>query len=116
MRNLIYLAAFSAALAITPALHAAGKTDVKGEIVDTFCYLSMGAKGPSHATCGKECAKKGIPVGLLNEKKDLYVLLPAKDHSPLPAAVIENMGKTVTVSGEVIDKGGSHFLKVDAVK
>src|SRR5437868_4128419 len=37
---------------------------VTGEVVDTFCYGTMGARGASHRQCGMDCAKKGIPVGL----------------------------------------------------
>ena len=88
---------------------------VKGEVVDTFCYASMGARGESHAKCGMGCAKNGIPVGLVEGNK-MYILLPAKDAQPLPAAVTEKMGKVVTVTGQAFSSGGVSFLTVESVK
>src|SRR5438309_7902229 len=62
--------ALSLALCMPATLRAAGEgggkeVSVKGEVIDTFCYATMGAKGPSHKQCGIDCAHKGIPVGLL---------------------------------------------------
>ena len=88
---------------------------VKGEVVDTMCYASMGAGGEGHAKCGIGCAKKGIPVGLVEGKK-MYILLPAKDATGLPATVVDHMGKTVTVTGKSYESGGNSFLTVESVK
>jgi hypothetical protein len=96
-----------------------GEKDVTltGEVIDTYCYATMGARGESHRECGLECAKAGIPVGLLQEKTDtVYVLLPDKDKTGLPEGVIQKMGRTATVTGHVIKKGGSQFLVVESVK
>lgn len=90
---------------------------VTGEVVDTFCYGTMGARGASHRQCGLDCAKKGIPVGLAEKGTDkLYVLLPNKDKTALPEEVVNKMGETVTVTGHAYAKGGSNFLTVESVK
>jgi hypothetical protein len=90
---------------------------VSGEVVDTFCYATMGAKGASHKPCGIDCAKKGIPVGLLEQGTNkLYVLLPSKDKTALPDDVIAKMGSTATVTGKVHTSGGDNFLTVESVK
>lgn len=89
---------------------------VKGELVDTYCFLTMGAKGASHKECAITCAKKGIPVGLLEEGTGkLYVLLPAKNGESLPDSVTSKMGDTVTVKGNGYTNGGSQFLTVESV-
>ena len=101
---------------VTAAVYAADKTvTVKGEVVDTMCYASMGAKGEGHAKCGMTCAAKGVPVGLVEGSK-MYILLPAKDAQGLPKAVTEKMGKEVTVTGKTYSAGGNTFLTVDSVK
>lgn len=98
-----------------PAL-AATKT-VTGEVVDAFCFTSMGARGASHRQCGIECAKKGIPVGLLEKGTNtLYVLLPKEHGAALPDDVIQKMGSEVSVTGQVQTTGGSNFLTVESVK
>jgi hypothetical protein len=96
----------------------AGEKDVSvtGEVIDTFCYAAMGAKGASHKQCGIDCAKKGIPVGLLDKAGNIHVLLPAKDKTPLPDDVVNKMGSTVTVTGHAHKKGGVAFLMVESVK
>ena len=90
---------------------------VTGEVIDTYCYATMGAKGEGHRSCGIECAKKGIAVGLLEEKTDkVYVLLPNKDKGTLPDAVIDKMGRKATITGHTYMSGGSQFLTVESVK
>ena len=104
------------ALCLASVAFAAQKpVTIKGEVVDTMCYASMGARGASHVKCGMACAKAGIPVGLVEGKK-MYILLPAKDGQPLPASVAENMGKVVSVTGNVYESGGNRFLTVESVK
>ena len=110
------VAACAALFAMASATVASAET-VTGEVVDAFCFSAMGAKGPSHKQCGIDCAKKGIPVALLeNGTNKVYVLLPAKDKSPLPDEVINKMGSEATVTGTVHSTGGSTFLTVESVK
>ncbi len=78
--------------------------------------MSMGAKGEGHRQCGLDCAKKGIPVGILENGTDkVYVLMPNKDKTALPDEVINKMGQTATITGHVYSKGGSQFLTVESV-
>ncbi|HLK09984.1 MAG TPA: hypothetical protein VKW76_01245 [Candidatus Binatia bacterium] len=96
-----------------------GQKDVSvtGEVVDTFCYTAMGARGASHRQCGLDCARKGIPVGLVEKGTDkLYVLLPNKDKTALPEDVVNKMGEQATVTGHAYTKGGTSFLAVESVK
>ncbi len=98
-------------------LHAAESVQVTGEIVDTYCYALMGAKGPSHRQCAIDCIKKGIPAGLLEEGTNkLYILLPNKDKSPLPEDLIKKVAEKVTIIGKVYTSGGIQFLTVESIK
>jgi hypothetical protein len=102
---------------ILSAAMAADAVTMTGEVVDTYCYGLMGAKGESHRSCGISCAKAGIPMGLLQDGTDkLYVLLPNKDNSPLPPAVMDKMGRKATITGKVYSTGGSQFLTVESIK
>jgi hypothetical protein len=98
-------------------VHAAETVTVTGEIIDTYCYALMGAKGEGHRQCAIDCVKKGIPAGLLEDKTNkVYVLLPNKDRSPLPQAVIDKMAKKVTITGKTYASGGSQFLTIESIK
>jgi hypothetical protein len=97
--------------------YGADSVSVTGEVVDTYCYAIMGAKGESHRSCAITCIEKGIPAGLLEKGTDkLYVLLPNKDKAPLPKEVIDKVGRQATITGKVYAAGGSQFLTVESVK
>ncbi len=90
---------------------------VKGEVIDTYCYALMGAKGESHRQCAIDCVKAGIPAGLLEEGTGkVYVLLPNKDKTGLPKGVIDKMGQIASITGKAYVSGGSNFLTVESIK
>ena len=104
-------------LSILTPLYAAETVTVKGEVIDTYCYALMGAKGESHRQCAIDCVKAGIPAGLLEEGTGkVYVLLPNKDKTGLPKGVIDKMGRMATVTGKAYTSGGSNFLTVESIK
>ena len=90
---------------------------VTGNLEDSYCYGTMGAKGAGHKACAMKCAAKGIPVALVEKGTDkILVLLPNKDQSPLPGDVTNRMEDEVTITGKEYSKGGVNFLVVDSVK
>jgi len=98
-------------------IYAAEAVTVKGEVIDTYCYALMGAKGESHRQCAIDCIKAGIPAGLLEEGTGkVYVLLPNKDKGGLPKGVIDKMGRMASVTGKAYTSGGSNFLTVESIK
>jgi hypothetical protein len=114
---LISLVVFLAVVSLSTAVYAAESVTVTGEVIDTYCYSMAGAKGEAHRQCALECAKKGIPLGLLEDGTNkVYVLLPSKNASPLPPSVIDNMARKVTITGKVVESGGSRFVTVESVK
>jgi hypothetical protein len=105
-----------APLAFASIVSAAEK-NVTGTLEDSFCYVTMGAHGPGHQKCAQTCARKGIPVSLVEKGSgNMYILLPPKNDEPLPDSVITRMEDEVTVTGDEIDKGGVRYLTVKAVK
>jgi hypothetical protein len=107
--GLLLFAMFAAA-----ALHADTLT---GEVVDTFCYAHSRIAGPSHAACALKCAKAGVPLALLDDRTHrIYLLLPDKDAGPLPAALVNQAGKRVTIDGDILTTNGSTFLRVKAFR
>lgn len=104
------------AASFATAASAAQKT-VTGTLEDSFCYVTMGAHGPSHKKCAIGCAKKGIPVALVEKGTEkIYILLPPKNDTELGSNVISKMEDQVTVTGDAYDKGGVEYLTVQSVK
>jgi hypothetical protein len=95
----------------------AAEKAVTGTLEDSFCFVTMGTHGADHKKCAMGCAKKGIPVALVETGTDkMYVLLPPNNDSSLPDDVIHKMETEVTVTGDAYDKGGVTYLTVKSVK
>ena len=64
----------------TVALADGSAKSVTGNLEDSYCYSTMGAKGPGHKECAMKCAKAGIPVALIETGTEKsYILLPRKN-------------------------------------
>ena len=90
---------------------------IKGELVDSLCYVAMNAKGSGHKQCAMDCAKAGIPISILEEGTDkLYTVLPKEDKTGYPESVVSKMGETVTLKGDLYENGGNRYVTVESVE
>jgi hypothetical protein len=113
--------AIVASLAIAPLATTASEGDttpttLKGEVIDTACYLEKGARGDKHRQCALNCLSSGIPPSLLTDDGKLYLLLPP--HGPRDAydKVKGMAAEVVTVKGRLMSSGGMEALEVTAVE
>jgi len=119
MRNTVLVIAMSTMLAGTALLRAQPKGEritVKGEVVDLWCYLEGGDRGPAKKQCAMACAKAGNPIGILDAAGNLYVAAGLKDHQPAQTMLLNRMSDEVTATGTVVKKGGVQMIYVDTVK
>jgi hypothetical protein len=117
MRKRMIFGVLVGLLMVVGSVYAAEPIKIKGEIIDTYCYGLMGAKGESHRQCAIDCIKAGISAGLLEDGTGkVYVLLPNKDKTGLPKEVMDKIAHVVTITGKVYTKGGSQFLTVEKVE
>jgi hypothetical protein len=110
---------FALLIAGTPSLSAQPKgerTTVRGEVVDLWCYLEGGDRGPAKKDCATACAKAGNPIGVLDAKGNLCVTAGLKDHQPAQTILVDKMSQEVTVTGTLVKKGGVEMIYVDTVK
>ncbi|HTM57936.1 MAG TPA: hypothetical protein VL123_05915 [Candidatus Udaeobacter sp.] len=89
---------------------------VTGEVVDTGCYMAHEAKGEKHVDCATKCINNGMPMGLLTSSGTLYLV--TLDHeNPDPYKKLKGMaGKTVTVSGTMMERSGMKGIEATEVK
>src|ERR687888_1232456 len=84
MRNMLRLTAAFALLygaATTVVAQPKGeRATIKGEVVDMWCYLEGGDRGPAKKECATACAKAGNPIAIVDAKGNLYVVASLKDH------------------------------------
>ena len=88
---------------------------IKGEIVDTHCYTSRGAKGEEHAGCGNACISRGVPAGLLTADGTLYLLLNEKSSS-VQEKVAGKVGKVVVAHGKIVERNGLKTFQLVSIE
>ena len=98
--------------------HGGGNTvTIKGELVDSLCYVAMNATGAGHKQCAIACAKAGIPISMLEDGTGkLYTVLPKEDKTGYPESVIAKMGEQVTLKGDLYENGGNRYVTVESVE
>ncbi|NNK77381.1 MAG: hypothetical protein HKP40_01585 [Litoreibacter sp.] len=117
------LAALALTLA-TPSLAAEGeRVQIRGEIIDTWCYYSGVMGGPdavvgtAHHTCAMWCSAGGIPVGLLGDDGQVYMVLKIEgdDASASGDTQLSLASHEITADGMLYKRDGLNYLVVEKV-
>ena len=115
----VALASLGQSLAAT-----AGETiEIKGEVIDTWCYFSGVMGGPdavtgsAHHTCALWCAAGGIPVGVRTEDGQVYLVLKLEGQDPLEPtdAVMEIQTDVITARGKHYLRDGVNYIVVEKI-
>lgn len=95
------------------------RVTVTGEIIDSWCYLSeiMWASGSAHHRCAVWCARGGVPVSILGEDEEVYVLLLVEDDPEVIGneAVFRSQTNEVVVDGDLYERDGVKYLAVTEI-
>lgn len=95
------------------------RVTVTGEIIDSWCYLSeiMWASGSAHHRCAVWCARGGVPVSILGEDEEVYVLLLVEDDPEVIGneAVFRSQTNEVVVDGDLYERDGVKYLAVTKI-
>ena len=97
--------------------------EIKGEVIDTWCYFSgvMGGEdavvGTAHHTCALWFAAGGIPVGVRTEEGDVYMVLKYEGEDILKPSdnIMEVQSDTITAKGLHYVRDGVNYLVVEKV-
>ncbi len=113
-------AAAAAALWVTAAQAAAAqRVEVTGEVIDSWCYISeiMYPEGTAHHQCALWCAAGGIPVGILGDDGEVYLVLKMGDDTTSVAnpTVLDIQSHRVRVDGDLYLRDGMRYLLVHRV-
>lgn len=74
---------------------------LKGELIEVSCYSKLGVEkstGPAHASCAKDCAAKGLALGVLTDGDGLVKITGAFTENK-NAKLLPFVGKKVDVRG-----------------
>ncbi|MEE8202583.1 MAG: hypothetical protein V3R74_02375 [Alphaproteobacteria bacterium] len=112
-------AAAALALVLAPGAATAERVRVTGEIIDSWCYLTeiMYALGSAHHQCATWCAAGGVPVGILDDAGQVYIVLKmgAGGGNVADPAMLEIQSHRVTVEADLIERDGAKYLLIDSV-
>jgi hypothetical protein len=105
------------------AAASAERVQITGEVMDTWCYTSevMGGSdavlGSAHHQCAIWCAAGGIPVGILADDGQVYMVLKLgdDDQSNANPKILEIQSNRVTVDGELYRRDGINYLLIDQI-
>jgi hypothetical protein len=98
----------------------------RGEVVDYYCYIEKGLRGPGHLECAVKCVAGDICMGLVTQQGDLYMIsvnhLRAMD--PLSFKGIPDpfnrcrglLSQTVDLTGYAMERKGQRILEIMDVK
>lgn len=91
--------------------------NARGELTDANCYLGKRVHSYDHAFCAKACVVAGSPVLFLGDAGEVYVVLTAKNTTPLPGRILDKLGVPgVDVKGQVLHADGVDGLAVDDIQ
>jgi len=89
---------------------------ISGTVVDVSCKFGHGLGGADHRMCSQVCANKGIPLAILGDDGQLYMLvstgMPGKSQNDLLKEYAE---QKVTVSGKVFAAVGASAIQIEKV-
>ena len=87
-----------------------------GEVVELWCYLEAGDRGPAKKDCATACAKAGNPIALVDDKGQVFVLAGLKSHQPAQELLLSKMSERVTVTGTLVKNPNVQMLYIESVK
>ena len=96
---------------------AAGEQTITGEVIDTSCYLQHGdSTGETHRACAVECARQGVPLGLLTPSGTIYLPIAMTHKDAYNKPLLPYAGRKVRVKGRVLIKGGLRGIEIKSVE
>ena len=105
-----------------PAFAEGERVQIKGEIIDTWCYFSGVMGGPesvvgsAHHTCALWCAAGGIPVGVLAEDGTVYIVLKwVGDGDVVSETILKVQSHEIEADGIVHERDGVKYLIVEKI-
>ena len=85
---------------------------LKGELVDTGCYMSHGAMGAKHKSCATKCLAAGQPMALLTGDGALYLLTQNHKNADPFNKCKEWASATVEITGPTFERNGMKSIEV----
>ncbi len=95
-----------------------GPVTVTGEIVDSKCYLGVmnPGQGKVHRDCAARCLSGGTPPIFVTTEGNQLLLVGPDGRALTQDTLRDFVAETITVRGDLLQRGEARFLKVDLRK
>ena len=125
--RLAWLCVLALVPALTPMAAARAaegeRITVRGELIDTWCYFSGVMGGPdatvgtAHHTCTMWCSAGGVPVGLLADDGQFYMVLKIEGSASANGSdtLLTLASDTITADGMVYRQDGLNYIIMSKV-
>lgn len=90
---------------------------LSGTLIGLTCFIKHGSKGSKHKSCAKDCAEKGLPIGLMSD--GVIYQISGEGHASLKEAyapLLKYIENEVKVMGTLFEKNGLKFLVIQKIK
>lgn len=123
MKKLLSAVALALATPVAGFAAEGERVQVKGEIIDTWCYYSGVMGGPdavvgsAHHTCALWCSAGGIPVGLLGDDGEVYMVLKIEGDAGSASGdtQLTLASHVIEADGMLYKRDGLNYLVVEEV-
>ncbi len=90
---------------------------VRGEVVETACFIMAGRRGAEHQQCAIASARAGQQLGVLDEKTNvLYVAVVDRQAGETESPLLPFIAHRVEVRGQPLEHGDLPALIVSDVR
>tara|TARA_R110000868_G_scaffold32343_4_gene117673 strand:- start:7195 stop:7578 length:384 start_codon:yes stop_codon:yes gene_type:complete len=98
--------------------HAKKLETISGQLIGLTCFVKHQSKGEGHIDCFKECAEKGLPIGVLTKDNQIYQI-SGEGHTDLKETnkqFLKYAEKDVVVKGEIFKGHNLNMVVVKGIK
>lgn len=98
--------------------HAKKLETISGQLIGLTCFVKHQSKGEGHIDCFKECAEKGLPIGILTKDNKIYQI-SGEGHTDLKETnkqFLKYAEKDVVVKGEIFKGPNLNMVVVKGIK
>lgn len=103
--------------AATAAPDGPRETVLRGEVVETACFVIGARRGEGHKQCALMGARAGESLGVLDEQtKLLFVVVPDLTAGAEPNPLLPYVAQKVEARGVTVERGGINGIMIRHVK
>jgi len=103
----------------TPSPHSdvPREASIRGEVVETACFVMAGRRGDAHKQCALACVHAGQNLGVVDDATGvLHLVVQDRTSGEAPNPLLDHVAEKVEVRGTLIERGGLQGIIIHSVR